>query len=417
MNQKKLLSIITAAFSIIMPLTRVKANNDIVESTEELTQFEFSTQKLFQDWYIKSYPAPSNHNGEEITEEVYNKRMKKLNLEIEMPFNGDVKSCIEFYITKRRSQISRMLALKEYYLPIFETGLSEHKMPIELKYLPVIESALKPSAVSRAKAGGLWQFMPYTGRSMGLVINSSIDERCDPEESTTAAAKFLKQLYSTYGDWSLVIAAYNCGPGNVNNALRRAGISNNKNAKNKFWKIYKYLPKETRTYVPMFYAAVYVMNYHDEYGISPAKINKKFDPQTIYVNSRLDFDEIAEAINIDVTSLHGLNAKYVTGVVPGNKYNRQELILPTKESADNFLEKFSECTKKTKNNKKASVKKKQKSKTKTNVPKPSTVIVKRGDSLEIIAQRNGTSVDKLLKLNPNIKDRNHIERGAKLRIR
>lgn len=195
---------------------------------------------------------------------IYANRLYTLPTVMELSYNQVVKSYIEMYSTRRREQVSYMLALGEYYFPMFEEALDRHGLPLELKYLPVIESALNPIAVSRVGATGLWQFMLRTGKSYGLEVNSLVDERRDPYKSTEAAVKYLKDLYAIYGDWNLVIAAYNCGPGNVNKAIARSG------GKRDYWEIYYKLPKETRGYVPAFIAANYIMNHFSDHNICPA---------------------------------------------------------------------------------------------------------------------------------------------------
>ena len=197
--------------------------------------FETDTKAMLEDWYLKNY----------------------IILDYEADSRPPVRNMINFYSNRKRQLVENMLGLSLYYMPIFEEALERHNMPNELRYLPVIESALVPNAVSRAGAAGLWQFMPATATGLGLEINSLVDQRRDPYLASDAAARYLKQLYKTYDDWSLAIAAYNCGPGNVNKALRRAG-----GGKKDFWEIYPFLPQETRGYVPAFIAANYIMNYH-----------------------------------------------------------------------------------------------------------------------------------------------------------
>ena len=228
------------------------------------------------------------------------------------------------YSVRRREQVAYMLTLGDYYFPLFEEMLDRHGLPLELKYLPVIESALNPVAVSRMGATGLWQFMLKTGQGYGLEVNSLVDERRDPYKSTEAAVRYLKDLYSIYGDWNLVIAAYNCGPGNVNKAIARSG------GKQDYWEIYYRLPRETRGYVPAFIAANYIMNYYAEHNICPMKPNDFQALDTVHVNQEIHFGQIAEILDIPVNELQRLNPQFKRDIVPGN-YKPYALVLPTKK--------------------------------------------------------------------------------------
>lgn len=271
------------------------------------------------DYVLNSWAVDKNDNSNckslpnpFVTEEQYRIRLQKLPYEIEMPYNSAVKSFIEIYTQKNRTQLEYMLGLKEYYFPIFEEALEAKRLPQELKYLPIIESALNPTAVSRAGASGLWQFMIGTGRMYGLEVNTLVDERLDPVKSSKVAATYLKELYSIYSDWHLVIAAYNCGPGNVNKAIRRA------NGKHDFWAIYPYLPAETRAYVPIFIAASYSMNYSDEHNLCPKKVRILALTDTIMVNKRIHFQQMAAVLNMPVEQIRIYNPQYRRDIVPGD---------------------------------------------------------------------------------------------------
>jgi membrane-bound lytic murein transglycosylase D len=205
-----------------------------------------------------------------------------------------------------------MLGVGSYYFPIFEQALDAAGLPIELKYLPVIESALNPKAYSVAGASGLWQFMYGTGKVYGLVGNSLVDERRDPIKATNAAVRYLRDLHNIYNDWSLVIAAYNCGPGNVNKAIRRSG------GKKDYWAIYPYLPRETRGYVPAFIGATYAMTYYKEHGICPAKIEMPMICDTIMLSDRLHLSQVSEVLGVDLAVLQSLNPQYRKDIIPGN---------------------------------------------------------------------------------------------------
>ena len=294
--------------------------------------FETQTRLLEENFYLKNYVVPGVDTGTSMTATPaeYEARLAKLPTVIELPYNSIVKSYIEMYLTKRRGLVADMLALHNYYGRFFEEELLKEGMPVELEYLPVIESAINPNAVSRAGAVGLWQFMPATAKGLGMEINSLVDERRDPRISSRNAVKYLKQLYEIYNDWSLAIAAYNCGPGNVNKALRRAGVENNKESKKDFWDIYNYLPSETRGYVPAFIAANYVMNYYRQHGISPTIVKRHLTTDTVRIDKFVHFNQIAAVLNIPVEEIRMLNPHFLKDVIPGD-YRPYNLTLPTQQ--------------------------------------------------------------------------------------
>lgn len=256
---------------------------------------------------------------------VYLKKLHNLPTEMELSFNSVVKNYIEMYAVRKREQVSYMLALGDYYFPMFEQALDRHGLPLELKYLPVIESALNPVAVSRAGATGLWQFMLRTGKGYGLEVNSLVDERRDSYKSTDAAVRYLKDLYAIYGDWNLVIAAYNCGPGNVNKAIARSG------GKRDYWEIYYRLPRETRGYVPAFIAANYIMNHYADHNICPAHSSSlTVALDTVHVNERIHLEQIAGVLDIPLNELQRLNPQFRRNVIPGD-FKAHALVLPTEK--------------------------------------------------------------------------------------
>lgn len=279
--------------------------------------FETDTEKLLQNWYVQNYTVldeeVESKSSNEVSEEEYIKRLSQIPATIEMPYNQEVRKYIDMYVNRRRTMVEAMLGMSLYYMPIFEQALEQEGMPLELKYLPIVESALDPVAKSRVGAAGLWQFMIKTGKGLGLEINSLVDERLDPYKSSVKAAKYLKQLYNIYKDWSLAIAAYNCGPGKVNQALRRAGGSGKD-----YWQIYAFLPKETRGYVPAFIAANYVMTYFKKHNISPALAKKPILVDTVQVTRRIHFNQISSVLDIPVEALRVLNPQYRKDVIPGN---------------------------------------------------------------------------------------------------
>ena len=249
----------------------------------------------------------------ELPDSIYKTRLQALPFVIEVPYNEVVRRYILRYVKHSPRQLATLQRKAEYYFPIFEDILARHELPYELCYLPVIESALNPHAHSHMGAAGLWQFMPATGKRYGLEVNSLVDERMDPIRSTEAACRFMKDLYKIFGDWNLVIAAYNCGPGNVNKAIHRAG------GKRDFWSIYPFLPRETRGYLPIFIAASYAMNYAEVHGICPAEPLLTMASDTIVTTERQHLKQIADNLDIPWAELRRLNPQYPRDIIPGGK--------------------------------------------------------------------------------------------------
>ncbi len=290
--------------------------NDSLAAPTEMTTID----SLARYWYNKQMPVGNDtsflvHDADsnyipEFSDSVYIERLAKLPLVMDMSYNKIVRNYIHMYTHKRRDLVENMMGLSDYYFPIFEEILDAQGMPLELKYLPVIESALNPNAVSRVGATGLWQFMYYTGKVYKLEINSFVDERRDPIASSYAAAAFLSDLYAMYHDWILVIAAYNCGPGNVNKAIRRSG------GKRNYWDIYYYLPRETRGYVPAFIAATYVMNYADEHNLRAKNAALPVLCDTLVLNEKVHFEQISHFTDLEVSELQRLNPQYRRDIIP-----------------------------------------------------------------------------------------------------
>lgn len=281
--------------------------------------FETNLDSLLQLWYIRQSPRIASHLAErdtslfaipEFHDSVYIQRLSNIPSVIDLSYNNVVKAYIGVYTKNRRGQMEVMLGLTDYYFPIFEEVLDQYGLPLELRYLPVIESALNPRAVSRAKATGMWQFMFGTARMYNLNMNSLVDERRDPLASSHAAARYLRDLHGIYKDWTLALAAYNCGPGNVNRAIRRAGGARN------YWAIYNYLPRETRGYVPAFVAATYAMHYYDEHKLVPIAVDFPVYTDTIMIHQEMHLMQISEVLDIPVEMLRDMNPQYLSDIIP-----------------------------------------------------------------------------------------------------
>ena len=350
----------------------------------------------------------------QVSDSVIIDRLSRLPNIMEMAFNHVVRSVIDRYSGRMRQTVSYWLGAANFYMPIFEQALETYQLPLELKYLPVIESGLNPNAVSRAGATGLWQFMLATGKQYGLTVNSLVDDRRDPIKASYAAAHYLKDLYRIFGDWNLVIAAYNCGPENVNRAIHRAG------GERDYWKIYPYLPRETQGYVPAFIAANYMMNYYCEHNICPIRTRLPIKTDTVMVSRDVHLEQIAAVCDLSIDELRTLNPQYRRDIVNGSTqlstvrlpvaavntfidnedsvytYNAEQLLTRRSVAEINENKTSARSTKKSGRGRK-------------------TVTVRKGDTLSQIAARNGTTVAKLRRLN-GIKG-NNIRAGSKLRVR
>lgn len=347
-------------------------------------------------WNIRGFDA---EDVPPLDEEAIRRRMEVLDAEspLDLAWNPLVHERIAFYAAKRRNHLGEMLGRKDHYFPLFEEALDRYDMPLEIKYLAVVESALNPVIRSRAGATGLWQFMYATGKSMGLRVDSYIDERKDPERSTDAACRYLLKLHGLYGDWYLALAAYNAGPGNVNKAIRRSG------GKQDYWEIRPWLPSETRGYVPAFMAVAYLMNFHVEHNIYPTEpLPALAEIDTVHVHAPMRFDQIASELPISESALQRLNPMYRQSILPGPP-EHWPLHLPV-ELVPAFLaleerilafepEKTPEIE---------------------FIPEPIVYRVKSGDVLGTIANRHGVSVKQLKEWNGL--DGSMIRVGQKLYI-
>lgn len=293
-----------------------------VESIEK--RFEKNLDALVEQWYVKQFLNDTADRADTASfsrdttvpvypDSVYLERITSISSAIPLSYNDVVRNFIHVYTRDRRERVEVMLGLSQYYFPVFERIFDQYNLPLELKYLAIIESALNPRAVSRAGATGLWQFMYSTARVYGLTINSFVDERRDPIKSTYAAARYLRDLYEIFGEWDLAIAAYNCGPRNVSKAIYRAG------GKRNFWDIYYHLPYETRGYFPAFVAAMYVMNNHESHNLHPQGINIPYATDTLHINRKLHLKQLSQVLNIPLKQLQDLNPQYRKNIIPAGK--------------------------------------------------------------------------------------------------
>ena len=405
-------------------VTDDNGKEEVIEFPEAMT---FELDSLLNLYMSKNYLGEDNDcRMKDINpvfeKEVYIDRLKRIPSIIEMPYNEVVQKFIDRYSGRLRHSVSYMLGASNFYMPIFEEALETYGLPLELKYLPVIESALNPTAVSRVGATGLWQFMLATGKRYGLEVNTLVDERRDPIKASYAAANYLSDLYKVFGDWNLVIAAYNCGPDQINKVIHRSKGSKD------YWQIYPYLPKETRGYVPAFIAANYIMTYYCEHNICPMTTRLPAKTDTVMVSRNVHLEQIAAVCNIDIEQLRTLNPAYRHDIVPGatkmsavrlphtevgkfidledSIYAYNAEVLFSKRATVEVNDDVPTYTRKSST---------KRSRKKASRSRGRSVTVKSGQTLSEIAKRNGTTVAKLRRLN-GIKGSN-IRAGKKLRVR
>ena len=369
------------------------------------------------------------------SKEVYKERLARIPSVIELPYNDVVQKFIDRYSGRLRRSVSIMLGAQNFYMPTFEEALESYGLPLELKYLPVIESALNPNAVSHVGATGLWQFMLTTGKQYGLEINSLVDERRDPVRASYAAAHYLRDLYKIFGDWNLVIAAYNCGPENINKAIHRS------NGATDYWQIYPYLPKETRGYVPAFIAANYIMNYYCDHNICPMQANLPGKTDTVVVSRDVHFEQVAQVLGMEIDQIKQLNPQYRRNIVNGSTrpmalrlpatlvgkfidnedsiYAYRPDVLLAKRTEVEVNDDVPSYSRRSSSSSRSKSTSSRKSRSKGKKGKKNkggrNVTIRQGDTLSDIAKRNGTTVSKLKKLNKI--SGSSIRAGKKLRIK
>ena len=293
-----------------------------LEVTDSLVNLWYENNRVIDFEEVLDINMDSVSFSSNVPDSVLMKRLEDMNSYITLPFNETVKNYMVLYSEKRSSSLGRVLGLSAYYFPIFEDIFSRYNIPLELKYMAVIESMLNPTATSRAGARGMWQFMYNTARIYGLDIDSFIDERLDVEKAADAAARYLKDSYKLFGDWALAISSYNCGAGNVTKAIRRAG------GKRDFWSIYPYLPRETRGYMPAFVGAMYAMTYYRQYGIKVPDVGMPAQTDTFEIRRKLHFNQINEVVGVPMEDLHNLNPEYLHDIIPGTEKDACILKLP-----------------------------------------------------------------------------------------
>lgn len=407
-------SLQAAAQNTITVRSEITGKEEEIGLPESMT-LEMDT--LLHDWHARNFLTPSNDCEQNSVnpsypDSVYIDRLSRIPSVMEMPYNDVVRKFIDMYSGRLRNSVSVMLGACNFYIPLFEEALDTYGLPHELKYLPVIESALKPTAVSRAGATGLWQFMLTTGKLYGLESNSLVDERRDPIKSTYAAARYLKDLYDIFKDWNLVIAAYNCGPGNITKAIHRA------NGATDYWEIYNYLPKETRGYVPAFIAANYIMNYYCDHNICPMDATLPLASDTIIVNRDLHFQQIADICQLDMEEIRALNPQYKKDIVPGNSMScivrlPQRCVNAFIDAKDSI---YSHRADELFAKRKSVAVKETASRSRTRgTSGASYYTIRKGDTLSTIARKHGVTVKQLQRLN-NLQG-TQITAGKSLRIR
>lgn len=420
-----------------LTVTDQEGNEEVIDFPEAMTYDLDSLMNLYMAKTYLDLDADCQTTAENPTfsREEYIERLRRMPTVMEMAYNDVVQQFIDRYSGRLRHSVSMMLGASNFYMPIFEEALEAYGVPLELRYLPIIESALNPKAVSRVGATGLWQFMLTTGRQYGLEVNSLVDERRDPTKASYAAARYLRDLYRVFGDWNLVIAAYNCGPGNVDKAIHRAQAARRDSAANvkDYWHIYPYLPRETRGYVPAFIAANYIMTYYSLHNICPLRTRLPQKTDTIVVNQDLHLAQVAGVLGTDIDMLRSLNPQYRRDIVPGHTkpsalklplsdvsrfidnqdsifaFNAAELLTKRSEVAIN--DDAPTFTSKRKTTTRRSTARRGRS----TASRSRGVTVRRGDTLSAIARRNGTTVAKLRKLN-GIRG-NNIQAGKKIRVK
>ena len=443
MNKRFLLTCVSAMFTLWASSQEVIT---VVEDSGKTEVFDMpegmlvSEEELMKDYTNSANLTEGVDNSRTLSysDSILVSRLSRIPTTIEMPLNDVTRKFIDTYSTRMRGSVSVMLGAANFYNPIFEEALERYGLPLELKYLPVIESALRPSATSHAGAAGLWQFMITTGKRYGLEVNTLVDERRDPVKSSDAAARYLRDLYDMFGDWGLAIAAYNCGEGGIQKAIARSGNLEGAD----FWTVYNRLPRETRGYVPAFIAATYIMNYYCEHGITPREATLPMESDTVVVQREVNFSQIASKCNVTVDELRAINPQYRKDVIPADYVLRlpagavEEFLLKEDsiygvnpansmaltgtrraitddvEAAQPVETQARQTSSRYSSRNSRSTRGRSRSRSRQ---ASQSVSVKSGDTLSAIAKRNGTTVAKIRQLN-GIKG-DVIRPGQKVRVK
>ena len=398
---------------IFQPLSsRAQQPGNVVDTSYFMTIDAANYDSLLNNFYMQQFKrSAARHQNrrasqmyaefDNIPDTVFVNRLQRLHTVVPMTYNSEVRAYIKVYVRIMSRRLDAMLSLSEYYFPMFEETLDRYNVPEELKYLTIVESALNPQATSRAGAAGLWQFMYATGKHYDLEVNSLVDERRDPFKSTVAAARYLRTLYGMYDDWQLAMAAYNCGPGNVNKAIARSG------GKHSFWEIYPYLPRETRGYIPKYIGATYIMNYYHEHGLTAGKYDIPIRSDTINLHRDIHFAVVEKYTGIPREQLRQLNPQFRSDVVPASSRN-YAICIPTDKSS--LFIKFEDTIYK---------------ESKDSISKNAVVAlsggniiyhkVKKGETYNSIAKKYGVTANSLRRWNGHSKKSN-LKVGTRLKI-
>ncbi len=400
-------------FVLALPLrTHAQQPNNSIDTNFFMAVDAANYDSLLHNFYMQQYATQARQHAsrratqayaefDKIPDSVFIKRLHQLHTIIPLTYNTDVRAYIKLYVRIMSRRLDAMLSLSSYYFPMFEEILDRYGVPAELKYLTIVESALNPQATSRAGAAGLWQFMYATGKNYDLEVNSLVDERRDPYKSTIAAARYLKALYSIYDDWFLAMAAYNCGPGNVNKAIARSG------GKKDFWQIYYYLPRETRGYIPAYIGAYYTLNYYHEHGMSAGRYTIPIKVDTIHLHRDVHFAVVQRETGVPIEQLRQLNPQYRADVIPATSHSYVITLPSDKMSAflshQDSIYKFSHDTL---------------SKQKTSPVATTSIIyhkVRKGETFSSIAKKYGVSVTALKQWN-GMGKKSTLKVGVRLKI-
>lgn len=400
------------------PVARAQYDDSRTDVGRFSASYVSNYDSLLNNYYLRSHrehasrhnAAASVENFDQTPDSVIMRRLAALHTVIPMTYNSTVRSYIRMYLNKMATRLDVMQSLCDYYHPMFEEVLSRYGVPEELKYLTIVESAMNPQATSRVGAAGLWQFMYHTGKLYDMEVNSVVDDRRDPYRSTVAAARYLRDLHKIFGDWTLAIAAYNCGPGNINKAIVRSNDQRN------FWKIYPNLPRETRGYIPAFIAAVYVMNYYPEHGLRAHRFTLPIHSDTLHLRSDVLFCYVSQYTGVSIDELRSLNPQYRVDLIPASS-GRYSICLPSNKIELMMRHEDSIYARTADSLAVAPVEveiEQPRSSGRRSRGGGSSHVVRRGETLSSIARKHGTTVSALRKKNKLRSDKIRVGQRIKL---